>query len=242
MQLQTVKLTFEVFRFIMEVFDFLFKGIHCVLSDSSGIKADPNYEEAKNGNYFAAKQLVNNLCKEDKIKKLVAAYPDAVVVPIATKGNGHNQIPVAYADKLGESGMEFNHDILINKKANHTQKSEIEQLISQNEFDGKVEKQRKYVIVDDVVTNGGSINGLRHYIEDNGGSVVAASTLSAGKGSTEHAPSKKTIDAVYSKHGEAINDYLKSIGIEDGVESLTNREANLLRSMNPDRMKPPENT
>ena len=226
----------------MEVFDFLFKGIHCVLSDSSGINADPNYEEAKNGNYFAAKQLVNNLCKEDKIKKLVAAYPDAVVVPIATKGNGHNQIPVAYADKLGESGMEFNHDILINKKANHTQKSEIEQLISQNEFDGKVEKQRKYVIVDDVVTNGGSINGLRHYIEDNGGSVVAASTLSAGKGSTEHAPSKKTIDAVYSKHGEAINDYLKSIGIEDGVESLTNREANLLRSMNPDRMKPPENT
>lgn len=202
-------------------------------TSTAKMKSSKYYEAAKHGSYTDAKHLVNEVCKPDRIKQLAESYPDAIVVPVASKGDGHNQIPIAYADKLGEAGLEVDHGIVITKKANHTQKSEMERLVSRNEFEGQVKAGKSYIIVDDVVTNGGSINGLRQYIESKGGNVVASSTLTAGKGSTQLAVTSETLNAAYEKHGkDRIDRFMSHLGIEDGLESLTNREANLVRSMN----------
>ena len=205
-----------------------------VHTTTSKMKSSPDYNAAKHGDYQAAKRLVRDLCKADRLDMLAKAYPDAVVVPVMASTDGANQIPKAYADLLGEHGMKVSDSVKISKKATHTGKSELERLLTHNEYTGKVEKGRKYVIVDDVVTNGGTVNGLRQYIEDRGGKVAAISTLTSGKGSTQIAPTKETIKAVYDKHGEErVSKFLQSIGLKGSVEAMTNREANYIRSMSP---------
>ena len=46
-------------------------------------------------------------------------------------------------------------------------------------FAGEVERGRKYVVCDDVVNTGASVNALRCYIERRGGVVVAVCALCA---------------------------------------------------------------
>ena len=200
---------------------------------TSKMKKNENYAAAKRGDYESAKRLVRDLCKEDRLKTLAESYPDAIVVPVVSKDKGTNQIPKAYADLLGEQGLCVSDDVKIVKKGNHTGKSEFERLISENKYSGKVEPGKNYIIVDDVVTNGGTVNSLRRYIEKHGGKVVAVSTLTSGKGSTQISPTKESLDKVYAKHGsKRINAFLKAIGIGDNIESMTNREVNYIRNMN----------
>ena len=203
-----------------------------VHTTTSKMKKAAGYEAAKHGNYDAAVNLVGELCKEDRIRRLVETYPDAIVVPVISDKAGANQIPKAYADLLGKHGMMVSDSIKVSKKAPHTGKSELERLLSRNTYSGKVESGKQYLIVDDVVTNGGTINSLRHYIESHGGKVVAVSTLTSGKGSTQISSTKDTIKRVLDKHGEKrINAFLRSIGIGYGIRSLTNREANYIGSL-----------
>ncbi|GHU05073.1 hypothetical protein FACS1894205_4380 [Alphaproteobacteria bacterium] len=44
-----------------------------------------------------------------------------------------------------------------------------------------MEKGRTYILVDDVITQGGSINQLKHYIESRGGKVVAVVVMGSSK-------------------------------------------------------------
>lgn len=202
------------------------------------MKSNPSYDAAKHGDYNAAKKLVSDLVKKERITQLKEAYPDAIVAPISSAGAGHNQIPDAYADLLGENGFEVDHNIKIVDKANRTGKGELERLTSQNKIEGSVKEGAKYIIVDDVVTSGASINEYRQYIEDNGGCVVACSTMCMGQaGNNQIAPTKESIEKAVSKHGQdRIDKVCKAVGAKNGIESLTNWQVNYLRSCNSDTL------
>lgn len=141
----------------------------CVQTNGKRMKSHPTYDAAKHGDYESAKKLVSDLAKPERIKQIAEAYPDAKVVLVQSAGDGHNQIPVDYVDAFADAGMEVDYGIQITMKANRTGASELERLKSSNTVSGDVEPGREYVIADDVVTSGASINEYRQYIESKGG-------------------------------------------------------------------------
>lgn len=204
----------------------------CVHTNGRKMKSHPDYNAAKKGDYESAERLVRDIVKPERIKQIAESYPDAKVVPVQSSGKGHNQIPVALANEIGKEGLEVDNGIQIIEKANRTGSSELHRLTSANKISGEIEKNRKYVIVDDVVTSGASINEYRMYIEERGGIVVAATSLCMGQaGSNQIAPKADIISKTIEKHGaERIERVCKSIGIEYGLESMTNWQVNYLRS------------
>lgn len=203
----------------------------CVQTNGSKMKSHPKYQEAKQGDYDSAKALVNDVIKPHRVKQLAEAYPDAVVVPVRSSGKDSNQIPVAYADAISKAGIPVDKGIVITEKANRTGSSELNRLVSKNKLEGEVKKGQNYIIADDVVTSGASINEYRKYIEKNGGKVVASTALCMGQqGSNQIAPKKESIEKAIDKHGKALlNKVCDSIGIGT-LESLTNWQVNYLRS------------
>lgn len=205
----------------------------CIQTNGKKMKDHINYAKAKSGDYQAAKELVEDLVKKERVKQLVDSYPDAIVVPICSAGKGHNQIPIAYADLIADSGLEKESDIQIVEKAHRTGTSEMYRLTSKNTIEGNVKKGKKYIIVDDVVTSGATINEYRQFIEDHGGIVVAATTICMGQaGSNQIAPKEESIEKAVSKHGEErIEKICHKLGINHGLESLTNWQVNYIRSL-----------
>jgi len=65
-----------------------------------------------------------------------------------------------------------------------------------SKFDGPVETGRDYLIVDDNVTQGGTLADLRSYIESHGGRVVAATTLTGSRQGGTLAPRAEAIAAL----------------------------------------------
>ena len=210
----------------------------CVQTNGSKMKSHPGYQEAKHGNYDSAKALVNDVIKPDRVKQLAEAYPDAVVVPVRSSGKDSNQIPVAYADAISKAGIPVDKGIVITEKANRTGSSELNRLVSKNKLEGEVKKGQNYIIADDVVTSGASINEYRKYIEKNGGKVVASTALCMGQqGSNQIAPKTETLDKAIEKHGKPLlNEVCKSIGVGE-LESLTTWQVTYLRSCNEATLK-----
>lgn len=210
----------------------------CAQTTGRKVVDHPDHEAAKHGDLKAAERLVNDLTKPSKVKQLADAYPEAIVVPVSSKGDGTNQIPKAYAKKISESGLDYDDGITITKKANRTATSQKHRLFSNNEIAGNVQKGREYIVADDIVTSGASLNEYRLYIESKGGKVVATTTLGiGGKGSTEIKPKKENIEKAVKRHGaERLAKLCKKIGKEDGIESLTNWQVNYIAQCKPETL------
>lgn len=193
------------------------------------------HSAAKHGDYDAAEKLVDMCVKDDVVREFAEKYKDAIVVPVmAQNKNGANQIPFAFAQRLAEAGMKINDGIVQIRKAKHTDADKMHRLLSRAGFSGKVEKGKSYVLLDDHVTDGGTFNDLRKYIETNGGKVVAATALSASRGGTYLAIQDKTADAIYDKYGDSIDSVLKDAGIAGDVRSLTDKQGRYILSFNPE--------
>ena len=201
--------------------------------------SDPElHNRAKHGDVHAAGEIISKCVKPERIQELARKYPDAKVVPVLNEDTEEgNQIPLAFAGCFEDYGLEVDTEIIQTKKAGHTDADQFRRLTSRPQFGGEVEPGKKYILVDDHITNGGTINDLRKFIESKGGEVVAVSTLSASKGGTFIAIQKKTVDAVYEKHGKGIDDLLRKAGISYDVASLTDREGRYILSMNPETLK-----
>lgn len=196
------------------------------------------HHAAKHGDTQAAKEIIAQCVKMERVEELAKKYPDAKVVPVRGEDSEEgNQIPMTFASCFEAFGLEVEDGIVQTKKAGHTDSDQFHRLMSRPEFDGKVEPGREYILVDDHVTNGGTLSDLRKYIVSNGGKVVAISTLSASQGGTYIAIQKKTVEQIRAKHGEGIDSLLRKGGIAYDVESLTDKEGRYILSMNPDTLK-----
>lgn len=185
------------------------------------------HKKAKAGDEIAATQLVEKCIKKDRILQLAKQYPDAIIVPaIAEERTGINMLPKMYADRICEiGGFKQNDNIYQINRTFHTGAGAMDRIISKPIFDGEVKKGYNYIIVDDVVTQGGTLNSLRQYIEENGGNVVAVSALAFDKGSTEIAINDNVISQLINKFGrDNFEQFLREEGIAWGIEELTNSE------------------
>ncbi|MGI6679386.1 MAG: phosphoribosyltransferase [Dehalobacterium sp.] len=145
----------------------------------------------------------------------------------AVESTGKNKLPVAYAMAIAEeAGLDVNLDIVQGNRAFRTKEDSAGRLFKKVEFDGPVKSGYNYIIVDDVLTQGGTTRNLREHIERCGGNVVAVTTLSTGRGKTAQLSiSKETLKRIKGKFDYAkLNEAIKELNISEGAEWLTEYE------------------
>jgi hypothetical protein len=199
------------------------------MSTANAVVKHPDHPAAKAGDPDAAAQLVMDLSKPEKIKALVARHPQAIVVPVhAEEASGRNKIPSKFADYIGHiAGLEVNEGIAQSNKVGRTGKGAWHRLAFRPQFAGAVISGREYILVDDIVTGGGSLSELRQYIEANGGKVVEMATLGAAQFSANIRLSEKSPLDLTEKFSEVpLREFLTRENLYAGsAASLTESEA-----------------
>ena len=191
-------------------------------------KAHPNFEAAKSGDIEAARVLVDDLVTEeaiDRLRQLVGERNPIVVPVVAEEATGANRIPAAYAARIAKAlGLRAEAAIVQTVRANHTNAKADHRLANHAMFDGPVVPGEDYLIVDDTMAMGGTLAGLRGHIEKKRAHVIAATTLTGFGPGADLALSEKMRNALWRKHGDELDDYLKeTFGF--GIDSLTQGEA-----------------
>lgn len=147
---------------------------------------------------------------------------------VPVRSSPTNAIPFAFAAALAAKlGLEVNETIFQSARIGRTKMPISDRFLYQPSFEGKVEP-RPYILLDDVVTMGGTFAALRSYIIRSGGSTVAATTLAHNLGVNQPLPvAGDTMDVLRSTYGPALDGYwMESFGHEP--EKLTEAEAKFL--------------
>lgn len=189
------------------------------------LKADVDYAAAKAGHPEAAARLVERQAPELAAQAKARFGSDVTfVAPHAEEATGKNAIPQLLAAYLAHhTGGRVDEDIVQSNRPRHTGARAMERLISRAEFDGPVEKGRKYVLVDDVSTSGGTFADLAHHIQSNGGEVAGTlSFVNAARSGKIHAD-ERVARELERRHGDEIR---KQFGIDPAA--LTAEEAKYL--------------
>ncbi|MFB6349472.1 minor capsid protein [Moraxella sp. ZJ142] len=176
------------------------------------ITSHQRYLSAKSGNIVSALMLADEMVGDEflvDIANALAGYGDVWVLPVhAEEMLGRNKIPLAYAMVL-KNNLSLNMDLSIVQasKANRTQSNGVERLLKRVSFDGEVVQGRNYLIVDDVITQGGTLADLRAYIENGGGRVVLVSTLNGKPNSAKLPITKATLGQLRKQAGKELEQW-----------------------------------
>ena len=202
---------------------------------------DPSYEAAKAGNMAAARKLVQSVLLDDAVAKVRAMIGDTrpAIVPVsAEEAAGRNKIPLAAADELGSQlDLEVDVDIVQSTRSRRSGRDGMGRLANQPEFIGEVAAGQDYLIVDDTLTQGGTLAQLKTYIEANGGRVVGAFALGGKQYSAKMALAPETLSKVRDAYG-AIEDWWRdTLGF--GFAGLTESEARYILNtkLSPDALR-----
>ena len=201
------------------------------------------FDKAKAGDAEAAADLVDALMSDKtrraKILQLKKDHPDAAIAcPVhAEEAGGRNKIPAAFAAYIANTlGMEVDDSIVQTVRAGHTGADAWYRLTHRAQFEGDIAPGKEYILVDDHITQGGTINELRSYIENNGGKVVAVAALTASRKSAIISPTKEIIDELKRRYPD-IDQLLRDGDIAGSVEAITNSEAEYIKSFSPDAFR-----
>lgn len=197
----------------------------------------PIWKAAKEGSIHAAHRLVNKFVKEDsvmaqEIKNIAKTYPNATIVPVAgledIKGDT-NKIPIALAHKLSKlSGLNKADSIVKIIGGGHTDKTARDRLLSQTLFKGDI-KGKHFILVDDQITTGSTLNELRHFIETQGGEVVGVFGLTKKANSDILRITPEQISALEERYGrENLEKILRQTDIAGTIDGLTRGQADYL--------------
>ncbi|MBO5642461.1 MAG: phosphoribosyltransferase [Kiritimatiellae bacterium] len=133
-------------------------------------------------------------------------------------------------------GIKTTDSIVQTVRAEHSGADAWHRLTHRAQFAGIVERGKEYILVDDHITRGGTLNELRSYIENEGGKVVDVIALTSSKGSTILTPRKETIDELKTRYPD-INRLLREADIAGRVEALTNSEAEYIKTFSADTFR-----
>ena len=152
------------------------------------------------------------------------------MAPHAEETTGRNAIPETYANHLGDIlGLPVDLQIVQANRPQRTGRDGAYRLAARADFDGRAEAGRDYLLVDDNITQGGTLADLRSYIEGHGGHVVGATTLTGSRSSEILAPRGATLAALREKFPDLEGKWKAVFGHD--FTGLTQGEATyLLRS------------
>ncbi|MGL4756339.1 MAG: PLxRFG domain-containing protein, partial [Aeromonadaceae bacterium] len=213
--------------------------LHGKLRDAT---SHPDYEAAKSGDNAAARRLVRDVLSPDAIKQIRGVIGDHRAIALAVHAEeavSRNVIPRAMADILGQVlGVDVDLDIVQSAKVGRTAQDGFGRLANQPSFDGRVRTDKPYLIMDDTLTQGGTLANLKGYIENRGGKVLGATALTGKQYSSKIAIDQETL--------KQLRDQYDGTGLETwwqnrfgyGFDKLTESEARyLLRAKDADKIR-----
>ncbi|MFQ1928758.1 LPD38 domain-containing protein [Aeromonas veronii] len=213
--------------------------LHGRLGDAT---SHPDYEAAKGGDDAAARRLVREVLSPDAIRQLkeVIGNREAIALGVhAEEAVSRNAIPQAMADLLGKVlGIEVSVDIVQAAKVGRTSQDGFGRLALQPGFDGKVRTDNSYLIMDDTLTQGGTLANLKGYIENRGGEVLAATALTGKQYSAKIAIDSSTLEQLREQYdGTGLEAWWQN-RFGYGFDSLTESEGRyILRAKDADKVR-----
>jgi hypothetical protein len=106
-----------------------------------------------------------------------------IVAPSCQPGDSNNALAIAYAQWLGhEFDWVVDTEIFQDKTIARDKSGVWTRISNRCSFRGEIDKKAVYVIVDDVITTGGTLADLRSFIHRKGGVVIAMSAIASRDG------------------------------------------------------------
>lgn len=138
----------------------------------------PDFQAAKAGDRGAAQRVVAAALTPEACARVAGLINNhnAVLVPVR---NGFNALPVVYAQDLGErlGGVPVDEGLVQVNRAERSGKDAIYRLVHRAAFNGPIHAGKVHVLVDDMVTQGGTFAELRSWIVSQGGAVLGCTAL-----------------------------------------------------------------
>lgn len=219
--------------------DFPDTVLHGRLGDAT---AHPDYADAKGGDDAAARRLVADVMTRESVNELrnLLNGRKAILAAVhAEEAVSRNAIPQAMADVLGKAlDLDVATGIVQAAKVGRTAQDGFGRLTNQPAFEGPVRTDLPYLILDDTLTQGGTLANLKGYIEGRGGKVIGASALTGKRYSARIALAAETL--------EKLRNHFEGTDLENwwneqhgyGFDRLTESEANyLLRAADADKIR-----
>lgn len=196
------------------------------------LKNEPEYRAAKSGDVEKSAQLVDKLLKSEtfeQIKSMIGNEKPILVPILAKEANGNNRIPLSMVYALSQKlDLPFSDEIYQINKVSRTDTGIYHRYAFQPEFDGKVEAGKSYLIVDDTLSVGGTIAGLKGYIENHGGKVLGATVMTAHESALDIVIKPNMLQSLNQKHGDSLNQFWQN-EFGYGIDKLTQHEAGHLK-------------
>lgn len=187
----------------------------------------PDYAAAKAGDSAAALRVARDAITPEFVEQVRQAIPPGsspkIVPVLAREGAGDNRIPLMAAEVLAQRlGLQTDLNPVQQEKIGRTQASALERVVRQPNFQGEV-APGDYILLDDTLTQGGTLAQLKTHIEDNGGRVVLATALTGKNYSRKLSLDSSTLAEVRGKYGSIEPWFRETFGY--GFEGLTQSEA-----------------
>jgi hypothetical protein len=129
----------------------------------------------------------------------------------------------AASEEVAQSGSE----VIQTNKVGHTRAPAFQRLVTPATFDGDVQRGKNYLLVDDHVGLGGTLAGLKGYVEGKGGVVIGITTLTESRDARQIALRADTLNMLWERHGKDLDDlWRRQFGY--GLDCLTEVEAQIL--------------
>lgn len=189
------------------------------------LKTHPAYVKAKAGDWQSALTLVSDVALTGIYANRNKFASDCVfVAPFAREASGDNAIPQVLAEVCAMVfGASADQTIVQVTKVYHTGADAMERLALRPEFDGDVQSGKRYVLVDDVTSLGGTLAELGNYIQSKGGIVEGIFVLVNAGRSKSFSPDKQTLKLLEERYA---NELIEIFGIK--ANALTANEARYL--------------
>lgn len=150
------------------------------------------YQAAKGQRDFdAAAELIDDIVSERTYYDLFESVENTglsprLIAPAAHPADSNNALAISYAQWLGrEYEWPVEERVFHEKAFKRDLNGAWARIAHVSTFYGEIDTAAAYVIVDDVVTLGGTIADLRSFIVRKGGRVIAASALASPSGDNE---------------------------------------------------------
>lgn len=175
----------------------------------------------------------------NELRQLLAGRKAILAAVHAEEAVSRNAIPQAMADVLSKAlDLDVATGIVQAAKVGRTAQDGFGRLTNQPAFEGPVRTDLPYILLDDTLTQGGTLANLKGYIEDHGGKVIGASALTGKNYSAKIALAADTL--------RKLRDHFEGTDLENwwneqhgyGFDRLTESEANyLLRAADADKIR-----
>lgn len=189
------------------------------------IKAHASYVQAKAGDQAAAMRLVFDLALDWLQGHKESFQSDCIfVAPHAQEASGDNAIPQVLSSVCAKvlNGQSDTEIVQIDRVF-HTGADAMERMVSRAQFEGQVLAGARYVLIDDVISMGGTLAELGHYIQAHGGIVQGVLVLVNAGRDTGLVPNPKFVQLIDERFG---NEFTQLFGIKPSA--LTANEAQYL--------------